>query len=108
MEDVFSTFFSAQTLLLCLGIYVLVFVLRKITEAAWPALKEHRWHRELMLPLMPIFVGALLGIVMIAWTPEAVGTTPGARGLYGAICGTFSSLVYGRFKSWIKSRPGAP
>jgi hypothetical protein len=107
MDEVFQTFFSAQTILLCLGVYVITFVCRRVTETVWPRVKFNRYWREIWVPIGPIFNGALLGLVLKTWVyPDAVGTSVGGRVLYGAVCGLFSAFLYNRIRAWLKSKTG--
>lgn len=104
MEDVFQTFFSAQTIFLCLGVYVIVYVQRKIIETWKPKIKFNRWWREIFVPIGPIAVGAALGLMKNLVWPDILGESVGARILYGAVCGLFSAFIYNRIRAWIKSK----
>lgn len=104
MDEVFQTFFSAQTIFLCLGIYVITFVMRKVIETWKPKVRFNRWWREIFVPIGPIVNGALLGLMKnIAW-PDMLGESLGGRMLYGAICGLFSAFIYNRIRAWMKSK----
>lgn len=107
MDEVIQTFFSAQTILLCLGVYVITFVTRRVVETVWPKVKFNRYWREIFVPIAPIANGAILGLVMKTWVyPDIVGTSWGARMMYGAVCGLFSAFLYNRIRAWLKSKTG--
>lgn len=107
MDEVFQTFFSAQTILLCLGVYVITFVIRRVVETVWPKVKFNRYWREIFVPIGPIVNGAILGLVMKTWVfPEIVGESRSGRMVYGAVCGLFSAFLYNRIRAWLKSKTG--
>lgn len=102
---IFDTFVNWQTLVFCLGIYLITLVIRTFLETFWQKAKENRFYRELFLPLGAIVNGAIIGAIAHKFPWPAPGLTSSllARCMYGAICGLVSSWVYGRFKSWINS-----
>jgi hypothetical protein len=51
------------------------------------------------LPIHPVIVGGLLGLVLVSLLPEFVGITTIASILYYALAGLFSSWVYNAIKS---------
>lgn len=108
MDEVFQTFFSAQTILLCLGVYVITFVMRRVVETVWPKVKFNRYWREIFVPIGPIANGAFLGWAMKTWVfPEIVGDSVSGRVVYGAVCGLFSAFLYNRIRAWLKSKTGS-
>jgi hypothetical protein len=104
MDEPLSLFLSAQTLLLCLGTYVVTFVVRRIVEAFRPTVKANHYYRELFLPLGPIANGALLALILPTWMPELVATSVAGVMLYGAIAGLFSAFLYTRIRSWVRAK----
>lgn len=106
MDKIFEAFVNVQTILICLAIYVMTFVIRKVVEGAWKDAKEHRLWREVWLPIGPIVNGAALGLMAktFVW-PVVVHNSLSGRIMYGAICGVFSALVYSRIRSWAQSAP---
>lgn len=106
LDKIAETFVNPQTILICLAIYLMTFVIRKIVEGAWKGASENRLWREVWLPIGPIVNGALIGLFAktFVW-PEFIGTSAAGRIMYGAICGVFSALIYGRIRSWVQSAP---
>lgn len=107
MDDVIQMFFSAQTVLLCLGVYMVTFVVRRVCETVWPKIKFNRYWREIFVPIGPIVNGGLLALVMKTWVfPDVVGESVSGRVVYGAVCGLFSAFMYNRIRAWLKSKTG--
>ncbi len=92
------------SVLLCLGIYVIMYVIRTIFESSWPALKTTFLWRELALPIGPILVGALFALLAskYPWPTLVVGSLS-AKILYGSVCGICSGWIYGRFRAYLKA-----
>ena len=106
MDQLFEVFFSAQMLMLCLGIYAMTYVIRRVLETVWPKIRTNRYYAEIALPIGPIANGTILGFFMKAFEwPAMVGTSAGGLMLFGSVCGMLSALVYGRVRSWLKSKP---
>jgi len=98
-------FASWQTMLVCLAVFLAVFAVRRVLETALgDKLKQNKWWYEVALPLMPIAVGAGLGILAKSFPwPLVIGESIWARAMYGAICGLSSGWVYSRFRSIMKT-----
>jgi len=91
------------SLLFCLGIHVITYVIRKIFEGIWPKIKERTIWRELALPICPILVGLAFALMAHKYPwPSLVAGAISARVLYGVVCGVFSGWVYARFRSYLK------
>lgn len=107
-DQAFQVFMSWQTAVLCLGIYVITYVIRTVLEFSFPNVKNSKWWTELFLPLGPIGTGALLGAfaVKFPWPviiDGAVQAELSARLMYGMICGLTSGWAYNRLRSWMKA-----
>ncbi len=103
-DSVFSAFISWQTVMLCLTIYLISYIVRTIGDNTSDKIKENRYWREIILPLLPIFIGVLLSIIPTPFPwPLNFGDFVFAKIMYSAICGQFSGWVYNRAKSWISS-----
>jgi len=104
MDSFAEVFLSTQTLLLCLGVYMVTFVIRRVIESVWPWIMSNHYWKELFVPIAPIVNGAVLGFVKsFAW-PDVVSQSLVARILYGATCGLFSGWAYNRVRSFLKSK----
>ncbi len=108
-DKAFDTLVNWQTLLFCLGIYVITYVLRTVTEALWKRFRggkkltdSNLWN-ELFLPLGPIFVGWVLAFLgkKFPW-PVAIAGTATGKLLYGGLCGIASGWIYARLRAWLK------
>lgn len=102
LDALIKNFITFEALFLCLSVYLITHVLRKVLLGIWPQLEKHRLWSSLFLPLAAIFVGALCGFSAktFVW-PEVVGSHVQSRMLWGAICGSFSAFVYGRVRSFL-------
>jgi len=105
MDQLFEVFFSAQTILFCLGVYVTTFVVRRTLESTFPRVRKSHFWLEVFVPIGPIGNGALLGFFMKEFTwPEMVGTSTGGRVMFGSVCGLFSSFIYNRIRAFLKAK----
>jgi hypothetical protein len=105
LDEMFEVFASWQTMLVCLGVFLAVFAVRRVLETALgDKLKQNKWWYEVALPLMPIVIGASLGALAknFPW-PMVIGDNIWARIMYGGICGLSSGWVYSRFRSIMKT-----
>ena len=105
---IFSLFLSWQTALLCLGIYLLTYVIRTVMEAIAKSrgldtqLRGSIVWNELVLPIGPIFNGALIAFFAkkFPW-PEVVASSLSARMMYGAVAGVACGWFYARFRALV-------
>src|SRR3990167_10552256 len=99
-----NQFFSLNTIVLCLGIFALTFLARRVIETTWKGAVKNRYWREIFLPTSGIITGILLGWIatMFPW-PQGLDSASG-RILYGATAGLLSSFIYNRVKAWLKSK----
>jgi hypothetical protein len=112
-----SVIFNVQTIYLCLAIYVVTYLVRRLFEGTWSILvqqgeikKGSVWGRiwgEVVVPVLPIIIGGALSFAAktFVWPDFAVKTKL-ARVLYGCICGLFSAFIYNRIRGWLKSGHG--
>ncbi len=100
-EKVFASLVTVQTVLFCIGISILVMVIRRIVEKLFPNAKNVKLWEEVLVPLGPYGTGALFAI----FTKDLVTSPPmnswALRLFYGLACGAASDLVYAKFKRWI-------
>lgn len=112
-----SVIFNVQTVYLCLAIYVITYLVRRLFEGTWSILIQQGevksnsiWGRvwnEVVVPILPILIGGTLSFAVktFVWPDFAVKTKL-ARVLYGCICGLFSAFIYNRIRGWLKSGYG--
>jgi hypothetical protein len=105
--DLFSTFVNWQTGLLCLGVFVFTYAIRRIVETVWLAAPTNRYYAGIFLPLGAIGTGMVLGLLSkkFPW-PTPLLTSVLARVMYGGICGLASGWVYVHFRKFIKELGG--
>jgi hypothetical protein len=109
MDALEKVFFSVPTLLLCIGIFLMTYVVRTIVETAQPGIKTNKWWREVALPLGPIGTGVILAFVAHSYAWPDVVADPWSRLFYGGACGVASGWVYSRFRSILGAwSPGHP
>lgn len=108
MDEIFDTFVTPATILVCLAAYLMTYVIRTVVQGLWRGAKLNHYWNELWLPLGPIVNGAMLGLAAktFMW-PDMANKTVLARMIYGAICGLFSAFVYSRIRSWLSSKAAA-
>jgi hypothetical protein len=106
--------FNVQTIYFCLAIYVVTYLIRRITEGTWGIIVQrevrkvsipNRIWTEIVVPILPILVGGGLSFAAktFVW-PDFSMKTKLARVLYGGICGLFSAFIYNRIRGWLKSK----
>lgn len=91
-----DTLATPATLLFCIGVYAILFILRKVLEGLlkkYDFANNYYW-REVVLPILPSVIGVVCGVGM-KFFPFPEGFTHwGPRALYGLVCGFASALVY--------------
>ena len=109
-----SAIFNFQTIYLCLAIYVLTYLIRRLFEGTWKVLVQQgdvkkgalpvRIWAEVVVPVLPIILGGVLSFAAktFVW-PDYAMKTKLARVIYGCICGLFSAFIYNRIRGWLKS-----
>lgn len=117
LNSLASTIFNVQTIYLCLAIYVVTYLIRRVIEGTWSILIQQgdakkaslssRIWGEVIVPILPIIIGGALSFCAktFVWPDFAVKTKL-ARILYGCICGLFSAFIYNRIRGWLKSGRG--
>jgi hypothetical protein len=85
-------------------------ILRKISEVVSPSLKDSsfiksRIWRELILPTLPILVGALLAASMKSFPyPSVFAASLAMRTIYGVLAGFFSTWAYRIVKTLVQRK----
>ncbi len=99
---------AAQALLLCLGIFMLTYGIRKVVETAWAGAKTNKWWTEVFLPMGPVGTGVILAFVAKSYAWPDLVQDPWSRAFYGGACGMASGWVYNRFRSILKAWSTSP
>jgi hypothetical protein len=115
-NDLFKVFINWNTGLLCLGVYLVTYVIRTVIEALWgDRIKASKlWNKlwnELFLPIGPIVAGALLGLLAKKFPlPTPIADSIMAKLMYGGVCGVLSGWLYARLRGLLKpaADPSAP
>src|SRR5574343_247857 len=103
--DVLEQFFSLPILVLCLVIWVLVFIQRKIVEIVLVKYKDSKIWRELLLPIGPPMTGGILAAVLKSFPfPEVLNYAPSGRIFCGIVCGLASGLIYRIIKQFLSAK----
>lgn len=108
-DNAFQLFLSPETIMFCLGIWILTYIQRTLVEA--PAKKnlrmkafvEHWVWTDLMLPLGPIFTGIALAFLSKKFPFPTLIADSGshtAKLFYGGICGMASGWFYARVRAF--------
>jgi hypothetical protein len=102
LDKGFEVFVNWQTIVFCLGVYFLTYMIRVAVEALWKGAKASNLWTELGLHCGPIGTGMLIAYfaTKFPW-PMPIADVMSAKLFYGAICGGMSGFVYGRFRAWI-------
>lgn len=99
-------FFNWEVVAFAVGLYILVFILRRLVEGFWKkALANYYWS-EIVLPILPPVLGALIALVAVSYPYPEIVKTAGVRVFYGLGMGFFSGWAYRVFKSVLKKLTG--
>jgi len=97
----FEIFANWQTVVYCLAIYFLTYVIRTVVEALWKGAKDSNLWNELGLHCGPIGTGVVIVLLVKFPWPMPIADVPAAKVMYGGICGGMSGFVYGRIRAWL-------
>lgn len=102
--DLLSQLFGWQFMLFCLGIASITFVVRSTVEHLLVGAKNIRVWKELILPIFPVIVGALVSGFATSYPyPDGFDSTSG-RTMFGLVAGLLSGLLYRVIKSLLSSK----
>lgn len=111
MDPILQTFLSWQFLIFGVGVVAVVFVLRKIGEyglANWkPLMKESKLWNDLLMPILPIIVGALGALAIRSYPYPNNLTSGGSRFVFGLGAGLLSTVLYRLITALISQRISA-
>jgi hypothetical protein len=102
LDTILQAFVTWQTLLFCLGIALITYVVRTIVEATWKGATTNDLWNEVAVRLGPIFIGALVVFTSktFPWPSQITGSKL-AMMFYGGACGVASAYVYAAFRAWL-------
>lgn len=109
MDMILQALLSWQFLIFCLAIAAITFVIRRIVEYILdnpkiPASKTSKLWTELILPIMPVILGCVAGIVSKQYPyPTGLELTSG-RIAFGLVAGLLSTLVYRVINAFLTSK----
>lgn len=107
---------TLPTALYALGLYVVSFAVRRLSEALFPTLSaktpcsstERVWE-GVVLPTLPAVLGALFAALVKTYPyPEVVSGSPALRVLYGLAIGWFAAWEYKVLKFLLKKKWNIP
>jgi hypothetical protein len=117
--DILELLTRPGTYVLGIVVYVLTFFTRKVVQLLWPSLKKQadandpqityltpmsRWWNEVILYAIPVAYGGAACIVQSTFLFE--GIDGGAKFMYGAGVGWFSSFLYKAIKKAVQDKIG--
>jgi hypothetical protein len=107
-SDLFKHIGAAFVFAMCVNI--LSGLLRKLIELIHPHLKNEdlvrtRLWRELILPTIPVLLGALLALCLVSFPyPEVFTVSVAMRVVYGLLAGFFSTWAYRIIKTLVQRK----
>lgn len=90
----------------CLGVFALSLGVRRVVEVAYPKAKVSLWWTDVILPGVPILLGALIGLVAKKFPFPAPIAVLSGRLLYGVVAGFLSGWVYRMVRGALKAKSG--
>ena len=111
MDTVLQALLSWQFVLFCLALAAVVWVTRKIVEYGidnWTIFsKESKLWKELVLPILPVFLGPLAAYLAKEYPfPDGI-TSVSARVAFGLVAGLLSGLLYRVIKASVSTKVNA-
>lgn len=103
MDTALQAIFSWNFLLFSLTIFTIIWIIRSILEYFAPKLTTNMLWSNLILPIAPVFVGAITAYEATQYPfPDGL-TSISARLMFGTVSGMFSGLVYQVAKGMLKN-----
>lgn len=104
IDNAISALFSWNLLLFALGINVITWILRTITEFVYPPVVNALVYQKLFLPLSPALLGVVISIFAIHYAyPDNLSSFSG-RAMFGLVAGSFASLAFQVVKGMFKEK----
>ena len=97
MESMLQTLLSWQFVVFGLCIAAVMFTVRKAVEyvlVTWKGKKNSKIWNDLLLPILPLFVGTLGAYVITSYPYPEELATDGGRAAFGLVAGLMSGLFY--------------
>jgi hypothetical protein len=104
MDPGITALFSWQFILFGLGVSVIMWFIRTITEYAFPKLDNYKFWTELCLPLLPPSIGALIAYFATKYAYPDGLTSLSGRLLFGSVAGLLSGLIFQVAKGMLKDK----
>jgi len=89
-----------------LAIWFLTLGVRRVVEKSWPAVAAKTFWKDVLLPLLPIALGAGFAVVMYKFPFLDKLPSPGTRAFYGCVAGGCSATLYRILKAVVKKTYG--
>lgn len=121
MDQAIQQFLQTGTLVLAFSVFIITFFIRRIVETAIPSLVKKadenemritysttfaRWWNQLFLYMIPVAIGALIGIANIPFLFGPDIKTMTGRCFFGGVVGWFSSTLYKIFQRVLEAKVG--
>lgn len=104
MDNALNALFSWNLLLFSLGIFSLVWVIRTVVEYYIDGVEHNKLWEKLIIPLMPVLIGALVALIAKKYPYPDGLTTVSARLMVGSVAGMLSGLVYQVITAFLKGK----
>jgi len=107
MDNALSALLSTEFIFFCLMISGVTYVLRVVVEYFSPKLYNSKAWNDLIMPIMPILLGATVGVFAKLYPyPTGVGSALSSRVIFGFAGGLLGSQIYRFIKTAINLRIG--
>lgn len=106
MDNIMSQLFTLPNLILCIVIWILVWVERRVVEQLWKGATKNKLWYGLALPLSPIAVGAAIGAAVSEYPYPDMFKTFWARIFFVSVCGLVSAHAYKILKKFVQKESG--
>lgn len=109
MDNALQSLLSLSFLFACLAIAAVTYVIKHVTEYILdhpliPLSKVSVIWKELMLPILPVVLGALISCLNLGYPyPDGLNSS-GGKVAFGLVAGLFSGLIYRVLKSTLISK----
>jgi Kef-type K+ transport system membrane component KefB len=97
-SDQFVTqFFTTPTVAFAVGIFVIIYFIRRGLELQFKSLKTKVWWTELVLPAMPVVLSVVIALCAKKYPyPAVFAASTSGRIFFGLVCGVFTDVIYSK------------